>query len=67
MALSERPHPLPPEEQIARWLHEGATLKELARKIRTPALKDEIAKRLAQQAKEATAPKPVTTIAVTGG
>lgn len=67
MGWGERLDPLSPEAQIALWLREGQTLKQLQARIRTPALREEIAKRLAQQAKEAQAPKPVTSVAVTGG
>jgi hypothetical protein len=59
--------PLAPSAQIALWLREGATLKQLQARIRTPELRDEIAKRLAQQAKEARAPKPVVNPIIAGG
>lgn len=68
MGFSERPKPLTPVEQVRIWLVEGETLQTLARKIRTPAIKDEIQRQLVQQATEARAPKAnLTTAVVCGG
>lgn len=66
MGWGIREDPLTPAEQVERWRREGQTLQALARKIRTPELQAEIQRCLAQQAKEARAPKAVTPV-VTGG
>ena len=63
----ERLHPLTPDEQVRRWLAEGETLQTLHRKIRTPEIRVEIDKQLAQQAKEARAPKPVVNPIIASG
>lgn len=64
----ERPTPIPPAEQIWRWIHDdGETLQTLWAKIRTPAIREELKRQLEQQAKEARAPKVVTTPVVCGG
>jgi hypothetical protein len=68
MGLTDRPHPLTPAEQIERWRAEGETLQTLLVKIRTPAIRKELQRQLALQAKEALAPKAgVTNAAVIAG